>query len=74
MLRIKNMSKDQIIRLYEALLNLKIEESRFISTCDTLDLEYQMKFHEAFADKASNQEFSRITSKAPEPPLSNLAS
>ena len=63
MLRIKNMSKDQIIRLYEALLNLKIEESRFISTCDTLDLEYQMKFHEAFADFKDKEVDKNITSR-----------
>ena len=50
LLKIRTMNKDQIIAFYEALINLNNQEEVFINAVQILDLEYQMKFQEAFAD------------------------
>jgi len=50
LLRLKNMSKNQISRLYQALLDLHKAEDTFVSTVNKIDLKYELKFQEAYAD------------------------
>jgi Ca2+-binding EF-hand superfamily protein len=50
LLKIRTMDKKQIIAFYEAIINLNKEEETFINAVQALDLQYQMKFQEAYAD------------------------
>lgn len=50
LLKVRSMDKDQISRLYQALVQLNKEQEKFIATVEALDLKYQLKFMEAYKD------------------------
>jgi len=50
LLKIQNLDSDKIAIIYQALLKLQKAEDNYIQTIDRIDLKYELKFKEAFAD------------------------
>jgi len=50
LLKIKHLSDKQISTIYQALLKIQKAESNFVNTINKVDLKYELKFQEAYAD------------------------